>query len=309
MTSTDRFADPARAARLGSPADDGRDDSDPVMIEENIERTRAEMGETIDAIQSRLAPDRLQQEAKAAVREMTVGRIEQMAYQTGERAQGVRADLFTTIKQNPVPAALAAIGIGWLWTHRASDSQPRYGNGYGYDYRAGMSGGWNYTPSYPGAIFSGGYATGGYAPGAYATGDSGSERSRTDQLGETVQQMTGQAAHQMQERAGQVQEMASQIPARAGHMQHQVQQQAQGFWQMLEANPIAVGALGVVMGGIAGLILPETEREQQMMGETRDRVIGNVQQAASEAVDKVQRVAYEAGQTVQEAAKVEGMAG
>ena len=121
--------------------------------------------------------------------------------------------------------------------------------------------------------------------------------------------MPGQAAHQMQERAGQVQEMASQIPARVGHMQHQVQQQAQGFWQMLEANPIAVGALGVVMGGIAGLILPETEREQQMMGETRDRVIGNVQQAASEAVDQVQRVAYEAGQTVQEAAKAEGMAG
>ena len=81
----------------------------------------------------------------------------------------------------------------------------------------------------------------------------------------------------------------------------QVQQQAQGFWQMMESNPVAVGALGTVLGGVAGLLIPETEKENQLMGETRDRVIGSVQEMAGETVAKAQRVAEEAGKSAMEA--------
>ena len=81
----------------------------------------------------------------------------------------------------------------------------------------------------------------------------------------------------------------------------QVQQQAQGFWQMMESNPVAVGALGAVLGGVAGLLIPETEKEHQLMGETRDRVIGSVQEMAGETVAKAQRVAEEAGRSAMEA--------
>ena len=81
----------------------------------------------------------------------------------------------------------------------------------------------------------------------------------------------------------------------------QVQQQAQGFWQMMESNPVAVGALGTVLGGVAGLLIPETEKEHQLMGETRDRVIGSVQEMAGETVAKAQRVAEEAGRSAMEA--------
>ena len=76
-----------------------------------------------------------------------------------------------------------------------------------------------------------------------------------------------------------------------------MQQQAQGFWQMMESNPVAVGALGTVLGGVAGLLIPETEKEHQLMGETRDRVVGNVQEMAGDTVAKAQRVAEEAGRS------------
>jgi hypothetical protein len=97
-----------------------------------------------------------------------------------------------------------------------------------------------------------------------------------------VQDRAQLAGQQMQERAGQVQE------------------QAQGFWQMLESNPVAIGALGVVLGGAVGLFIPESEQEHQLMGETRDRVLGSVQEIAGQKIEQAQRVVAEAGQAAME---------
>jgi hypothetical protein len=131
--------------------------------------------------------------------------------------------------------------------------------------------------------------------------------------------MGGQIVGQAQERVGQVQEMAGQVAGQAGQVvgqagqvvgqvpyqmrerAGQMQQQAQGFWQMLETNPVAVGALGTVLGGVAGLLIPETEKENQLMGEARDRVVGSVQEMAGETVAKAQLVAEEAGRSAMEA--------
>ena len=131
-------ADSGSSGASGSGAD-----SDPDAIAADIEQTREEMSETIDAIQERLDPERLSQQAtevteqareaakdvakyaieeakaavnemtsqaKASVRDATIGRVEHMAMYTRDTAESVRGDLFTTIKRNPVPAALAAIG-------------------------------------------------------------------------------------------------------------------------------------------------------------------------------------------------------
>jgi hypothetical protein len=336
-------------------------ESDPDAIAADIEQTREEMSETIDAIQERLDPERLSQQAtevteqareaakdvtkyaieeaktavneltsqaKASVREATIGRVEHMAMYTRDTAESVRGDLWTTIKQNPVPAALAAIGIGWLWSNRSGGSQrssyARSGN-----YRGETHSDWSYQSSGAGSPYYGSYGTeGGYASsgtiGGY--GSSGTHGRQFDQQGGQGQQMAGQIVGQAQERVGQVQERAGQVADQAGHVVDQagqvvgqagqvvgqvpyqmreragqVQQQAQGFWQMMESNPVAVGALGAVLGGVAGLLIPETEKEHQLMGETRDRVIGSVQEMAGETVAKAQRVAEEAGRSAMEA--------
>src|ERR671910_1428344 len=314
------------------------------------------MSETIDAIQERLDPERLSQQAtevteqareaakdvtkyaieeaktavndmtsqaKASVREATIGRVEHMALYTRDTAESVRGDLWTTIKQNPVPAALAAISIGWLWSHRSGGSQ---GSSYARsgNYRGETHSDWSYQSSGAGSPYYGSYGTeGGYASsgtiGGY--GSSGTHGGQFDRQGGQGQQMAGQIVGQAQERVGQVQEKAGQVVGQAGQAvgqagqvvgqvpyqmrerAGQVQQQAQGFWQMMESNPVAVGALGTVLGGVAGLLIPETEKEHQLMGETRDRVIGSVQEMAGETVAKAQRVAEEAGKTAMEAGK------
>jgi hypothetical protein len=338
-------------------------DADPEVIAADIEATRDEMSSTIEAIQERLDPERLSQQAvstatevseqavtaateiteqareaakdvakyaieeakaavneltgqaKASVREATIGKVEHMAMYTRDTAESVKGDLWTTIKQNPVPAALAAIGIGWLWSNRSGggsqrSSSARYGN-----YRGETHSDWSYQSSGAGSPYYGSYGTeGGSASsgtiGGY--GSSGTHGRQFDQQDGQGQQMGGQIMGQAQERVGQVQEKAGQVVGQAGQVvgqvpyqmrerAGQVQQQAQGFWQMMESNPVAVGALGTVLGGVAGLLIPETEKENQLMGEARDRVVGSVQEMAGETVAKAQLVAEEAGRSAMEA--------
>jgi ElaB/YqjD/DUF883 family membrane-anchored ribosome-binding protein len=104
-------------------------ETEPATLREDIAQTRAEMSGTIDAIQERLDPQRVVGEAKdaakeavqgvvqettGAVREATLGKAGQMAGDVTETARGASFTIMDTIRDNPVPAAMAAIGVGWL---------------------------------------------------------------------------------------------------------------------------------------------------------------------------------------------------
>jgi hypothetical protein len=121
----------------------------------------------------------------------------------------------------------------------------------------------------------------------------------TDEKGRPIQ---GRFTEQMQEKAGQV---TSQMKEKAETMQ----QQSQGLWQMLKSNPIAIGALGVAVGGLAAAIVPATAKENQLMGETRDSVLGSVQAAAGQTINTVKTVAADAGNAVLEEAKSQSVVG
>jgi hypothetical protein len=92
-----------------------------------------------------------------------------------------------------------------------------------------------------------------------------------------------------------------------GGQHDQSGEQAWGLWQMVETNPLAAGALGLVLGGITGLIIPETEKEHQLMGETRDRLMNEARIVGSQAIgsvqEQVQAVAEEAVQAVTDKAR------
>jgi len=71
-----------------------------------IERTRAEMTETVDALQERFDPQRLKEQAKVQAR---------------DTARSTGSDILGTIRQNPVPAAIAGGLLGLLllrWLRR-----------------------------------------------------------------------------------------------------------------------------------------------------------------------------------------------
>jgi hypothetical protein len=90
-----------------------RSDS-PEEIRSHIEKTRSELGETIDAMADRLNPTALKEQTKDAIRDATLGKAEETLNDAAEAAKGVTASMRRTIQENPIPAALAGIGIGWL---------------------------------------------------------------------------------------------------------------------------------------------------------------------------------------------------
>src|SRR5918994_1341815 len=231
-------------------------------------------------------------EAKSAVREATVGRIERVASNTGESAKGMKSSLMTTIRENPVPAALAGLGISWLIINRSDSSTSDQTQSSG--------------PSQVGQAAGQAQQKVGEAAGQaqQAVGEAAGQ----------VQQTAGQATDQVQQTAGQV---IDQVQATAGQVSDQVQQQAQRargrLEQMVVENPMPIGALALALGGAIGLAVPGTQREQELMGETRDRVVERVQETVQEAtqdtVEKVQRVAEEAGEAVEKEAKYQGLTG
>ena len=148
-------------------------------------------------------------------------------------------------------------------------------------------------------------------------GSSGTHGRQYDQQGGQGQQMGGQIVGQAQGELAGCRKRPARSSGQAGQVVGQVARSSvrcrtrcaggrsgaaagPGFWQMMETER-SRSVLLAVLGGVAGLLIPETEKEHQLMGETRDRVIGSVQEMAGETVAKAQRVAEEAGRSAMEA--------
>lgn len=297
-------------------------------IRDDIAQTRSEMSGTIDAIQDRLDPDRLKEEAKAQVREQvqehvqeakdavrgaTIGKVEDMARNVGDTATEARSTLMETIKQNPLPAALVGLGLGWLWMNRQTPPATRY-----------------YAPGTAGYQDWGAY--GGRARLDERDQDTPVDRARdkagrvgdrvgatasdmADQVQDTAGRLAGQAGDTVGNLTNQAQEMAGNLAGQAqetmgnlaGGAQYQAQRLEDRFQRVMRENPLAVGAAAFALGAAIGLAVPETDREDQLMGEARDTVVEKAQAVAQDTMQKVQGVAEQAGQAAQQAARDQGL--
>ena len=97
-----RMADTSTDATASAPSTDD--------IRSQIEQTRAEMGDTIDAIQTRLSPWRVIADAKDSVTEATMGGLKRIA----DRTRGSGESVLQTVRANPLPVAFlatAAVGL------------------------------------------------------------------------------------------------------------------------------------------------------------------------------------------------------
>lgn len=279
-------------------ASDAGEIDETVEMRAEIEQTQANLSETINAIQDRLNPqavmDRakdtaretatdLVTQAKDTVREATIGKAEHMVSDVGETARGTGSSIMETIRRNPVPAALAAIGVGWLWMHRAKGAPD--GNG---SYQSSV------RPSY------GAYGTAasyGGSSSAYDNGASGTSGAQ-DAMRQGVQQVQDTAGHV----ANQAQTGASILAAGTQQQAQRAQGQLQ---QMLQETPLAVGGIALALGAAVGLAIPETPPEHQLMGEARDTLMQKAQDTAQDTMQKVQGVAQKVGSTAIDTAKDE----
>lgn len=264
---------------------------DPGEIREDIEATRASMSETIDEIQDRLNPDALKEQAKDAVREATIGRAQEAMENVSDRAQYMMSStggsVVDTVRQNPVPAAIAGIGLGWLWMNR---SKNRTQNTY-------------YQPGRHTTLVEGRYSSPGFEryqerEARYFAETDGESRV------EGAREAVGDAASKVQEKAGHLTEQASEWTGRAQHEMVDARSQAA---DMFERTPLVGGLLAAGAGLALGMLLPETEKENEWMGEKRDQLVEQAQSKAQDVVEKVQTVAQDAAESAKESAEQQGM--
>lgn len=102
--------------------DDAFREDDPGAIRAEISETRERISQDLDEIGERLNPHNVKADIKDGIREATIGRVEEMARQAGERLSGAGSGIVQTIRDNPLPAAVAGIGLLWLFTNRDRNS-------------------------------------------------------------------------------------------------------------------------------------------------------------------------------------------
>ena len=272
-------------------ASGSRENSD--EIERDIARTRADMDETVSEIQRRLRPERLRREAKHAVRDTF-----------RDTAQGARNHMFDTIKENPVPSVLAGLSIGWLIAKgSSSSSQDRYeGDRYVRTYPRG--GRYYEREDYGREPYYAGRRGGAYREERYYDESDDYRYADYDESG--ARHEDNDEGRSASERAGDAASGAQQTAKRYGHQaQRQARRAASRSEEMMEDNPLAVGAATLALGAFAGLLLPSTRKEDELMGETRDRVVHQAQSAAQETAERAQHVAEKTAEDAKETAKEE----
>jgi ElaB/YqjD/DUF883 family membrane-anchored ribosome-binding protein len=258
------------SAGNGDPQSRGRSAEE---IEREIEATRERMTQDIDELGDRLSPENLKRQAKDAI----TGK----ARQTGFR-------MIDFIQENT--SLVAAMGLGAVWLVQQRN-------------RSEVSGDRMARFAYTG-------------PERRREGLTGRIADRASEMRDSVSATAGGVAEQARDLTNQAGELADRARERAGELGGEVRERARdigsrakdqtrrargGLERLVEESPLAVAAAVAALGLACGFLVPETEREQRLMGPTRDDLVERAQGTAR----RVKHAAVEAGQELREAVREE----
>ncbi len=259
---------------------ESRGDKSPEAIEREIGETRARMSQNIDELGDRLSPDNLKHEAKTAIKNVAQDAVSNV----GEQARRTGSRLVDVIRENPLPVIAVGAGVTWLLTQRSNSD---------------VSGNRMARYSYTGAERRQGDS---WQEGSGIKGRVGGAVSGVkDSVSEAASGIKGRAG----ELANDVGELKTRAQERAGELGGQARRQTQRVKTNLEhaanENPLIVAIGATVVGLAIGLLLPGTERENEMMGPARDQLMDRAEKTA----ERVKDAAAEAGREVKDAVKTE----
>jgi len=261
------------------------------QIREQIEETRREMGETIDAIQEKLSFDKISEQVKEQVSEQINNAVEtakDAVYDATIRKAGSfmqnvgkelkRSNIVKTMGQNPLPFVFIGLGVGLLLFknyNRGSSStkyQSRSNNG--------------------------------------ERDNSSLLKSAQDKITSTANQTYESLSNAAGSAYGSVSSAANSAYQGLGSTVHDTYDMVgQKYNYYLEEKPLAIGAVALAHGAAVGMAVPSTEYEDGLLGEVNENLKSKAETAARQAFDKVQQVAGEVGKTITgEEEKGQGMA-
>lgn len=262
-------------------------------LTEEIADTRTQMTETIEAIEEKLRPSRIVANATERVKAATTERARAMADtaedmakdvmdrtretardvmertrdsagEFADRTRDVAGSLIDTIRNNPFPAALIGVGLAWWAFSRMRSDNTSWQSIRGTSSRNYYDDDDTYNDE--------------------ADEHNGSHRpAERPGFGRAVADSASSFAQSASGYAGQTGRAIRRTGRRATNQ----------VGRIMTDNPLLVGAGALLVGAAFGLAVPETERENQWMGETRDSLVDRAQQAAGDAANRIKQTANE----------------
>lgn len=258
-------------------------DPDPAQLKREIAHTRAEMTETIDALGARFEPSYIKEQAQEAIT---------------DTARSAGTSMLDTIKDNPLPAGIAAMSIAWLFANRSSGTPPPR---RAHDARYAA-----YPPQGYAATQVGVYGGGTTDPSLTDRASGAADQAR-DAAGNAIDGARDKAGNLLDDAKGTASDLADQARNTAQDASQQAQQYAQQAETWLEGqmnqNPLGVGAVALAAGALVGLSLPETQMEMDLMREPASQIVDRAQRVASETFEQAKTVASKVADEATDKAK------
>jgi ElaB/YqjD/DUF883 family membrane-anchored ribosome-binding protein len=286
----------------------GVENAEVERLRADIATTRLELGHTIDAIQERLSPQRIKQEAKDSIREATIGRVKQMAKNVGDKASDKGRGILEVMRDNPVPLAMIGLGAGWLLMRsrrrqedRAQYERPAFDRmpiGYESSYPGGRE-----RPDGAGVI--------------ERAREEVSDAART--VGEKVNDAGTKLKSAAEDVTQKVSDVASDVTERVSETVSNVSDRGERELQRArytyEETPWVGAAVALALGAAAGLSIPSTRRERELIGDKRNDLLDRVRETGREKLEAVRNVAEDviddvkpvAEESLREHAREEGL--
>lgn len=259
-------------------------DHETEQLRHEIRDTRERMSDTLDALSVRLNPHRIKEQVKNNIREATVGRVEHMARHASERVSETRAGIMDTIRDNPIPAAMIGVGLGWMiFNGRRSHEQL---HNMWSDQRGFIGDLSATTPRLQQDDAAGGI--GASVSPIEEPGITDRLRSKASDVTETAGDVIDSTRERISDAGTRVQDVASNVADATRYQARRLEDRISGT---MRENPLAIGAAAVAIGLVAGLAIPESRRENELMGQARDRLMSQARDRAEDLKERVQNVA------------------
>lgn len=277
--------------------------------EREVERARADLSQTLDALKDRLSLDRVFEDVRSQFLGSTSGEF--------------TSNLTRQLKENPMPAMLIGVGALMLMMSernraksRAVRVYPETGTTTGYGESAGEFA--QHTAAQVGEFAQQtaqqvGEGLRSTAQSMYGAGEEAAHmaRSAAAGAGESMRSMAGGVGDTMRHAGDSAAAMMHQARGAAQSAGESAGQMGQRTMQsvnaMIDQQPLMVGAIGMALGALVGAMLPITRTENEYLGETRDQMREAIAEQSGQLYERGKVTATEAYRAAAEEARAQGL--
>jgi ElaB/YqjD/DUF883 family membrane-anchored ribosome-binding protein len=236
--------------------------NDPEALERRSESIRADVGQTLDALQRNYSPTAL------------VDRSMDLLHDHGGQ---MATNILEHVRRNPMPVLLMAVGAAWMVAAQTRSARED-ASSHAKDGRGEHENLFGSIDSSDSGSDSGISNSSGGVEGSLA-----GAREKLKDATQSATETVSEGARKLTERSRSIAESAREKSRHA----------SAAMTRLLHEQPFAVGAAGIAIGALIGTLLPETAQEDRLLGPARDRAVRKARSAGEEGFESARHKVHE----------------